>query len=108
MIHIYKVYVVGSEIAFVSKRDVNVTKLKLSLEYYHDHGMLLPAKISLMVGKRHLQKFFLTIKGDHPMTPDRGDHFGDFGDKMKILKNARIFAISLIGAEIRISPEISM
>ncbi|GBM80003.1 hypothetical protein AVEN_203768-1 [Araneus ventricosus] len=38
----------------------------------------------------------------HPMTPDLddklGDHFGDFADKAKMLKNARIFSISLIGA----------
>ncbi|GBM47218.1 hypothetical protein AVEN_194267-1 [Araneus ventricosus] len=32
----------------------------------------------------------------------------DLGDKTEIFKNARIFAISVIGAEIRISPEISI
>ncbi|GBM07593.1 hypothetical protein AVEN_230029-1 [Araneus ventricosus] len=70
--------------------------------------MSLPGNSSLMVGKRHLQRFLLTIEGDHPMISSVGDHFGDFGNKTKILKNARIFAIPLIEAEIRLLPEICM
>ncbi|GBM16389.1 hypothetical protein AVEN_129713-1 [Araneus ventricosus] len=81
-----------------------VQYLKRECAYCYEHGMSLPGNNSLMVGKRHLHRFLLTIEGGNPMIPD----LGDFGDKTKILKNARIFEISFIGAEIQISPEISI
>ncbi|GBN51845.1 hypothetical protein AVEN_119710-1 [Araneus ventricosus] len=47
----------------------------------------LPCHVSLMLGKRVLQRFVVDAK---PMTTD-------LVDKMKILENARITAISLLG-----------
>ncbi|GBN16799.1 hypothetical protein AVEN_218462-1 [Araneus ventricosus] len=62
---------------------------ELTKLYCYKHGKSLPGNISLIVGRRHLQRFLLNIEGGHPMTLDLGDHFGD---KAKILKNARMFA----------------
>ncbi|GBN64656.1 hypothetical protein AVEN_148977-1 [Araneus ventricosus] len=58
--------------------------------------MSLSHNVSLMVGKRHLQRFLLPIGGWRPTKPE----VGDFGEKMKDLKNAGIFSISLLGEEI--------
>ncbi|GBM72947.1 hypothetical protein AVEN_124127-1 [Araneus ventricosus] len=57
--------------------------------------------VSLMVGKRHLQRFLIVIGGCQANTPD-------LGDKMKVLEYAGIEVLSLIEAEIRISPDDSM
>ncbi|GBN61879.1 hypothetical protein AVEN_93159-1 [Araneus ventricosus] len=53
-----------------------------------------------MVEKRNLQRFLLPVGEWRPTIPDFGDHFGDFGHKMKDLKNSGIFSISLLGEEI--------
>ncbi|GBN07294.1 hypothetical protein AVEN_70098-1, partial [Araneus ventricosus] len=52
-------------------------------KYCYEHVMSLSHNVNLMVGKRHLQRFLLTIGERRPMTPD----------KMKVLKNTRIFSI---------------
>ncbi|GBM49523.1 hypothetical protein AVEN_85970-1 [Araneus ventricosus] len=70
--------------------------------------MSLPLNVSLMIGRRHLQRFLLAIGKVKPMTSDLGeklgDHFvgkfGDLGDKMKALENARILVLSLLETEL--------
>ncbi|GBM85880.1 hypothetical protein AVEN_156522-1 [Araneus ventricosus] len=93
---------------------------------------------TLVVGKRHLQRFLLPIwdggyrprpwrpfwpLGDHfgylatnlatilvtwRNTWRLGDKFGDFGAKIKVLKNTRIFSIPLLGAETRLGAETNL
>ncbi|GBL71518.1 hypothetical protein AVEN_87238-1 [Araneus ventricosus] len=70
--------------------------------------MSLPLNVSLMIGRRHLQRFLLAIGKVKPMTSDLGeklgDHFvgkfGDLDDKMKALENARILVLSLLETEL--------
>ncbi|GBN56360.1 hypothetical protein AVEN_223003-1 [Araneus ventricosus] len=57
--------------------------------------MLLPSSVSLMVGKRNLQR-----SGEwKPMNPDIGKRFGD---KMEVLEYTGIEVISLIGSDFSI------
>ncbi|GBM90532.1 hypothetical protein AVEN_236323-1 [Araneus ventricosus] len=50
-----------------------------------------------MVGKGHLQSLLLDIGGMEVNEPDLGDKLGD---ETKVLKNARIFSLSLLGAKL--------
>ncbi|GBM01343.1 hypothetical protein AVEN_135770-1 [Araneus ventricosus] len=66
--------------------------------------MSLSRNVSLMVGKRHLQRFLQPVGGWRLTTPylgDKlGDRFDDSGEKIKVPQNAGIFSISLLGSEI--------
>ncbi|GBN18333.1 hypothetical protein AVEN_96623-1 [Araneus ventricosus] len=55
--------------------------------------MSLPFHVNIMVGRRDLQRFVL----------DAGEGLAmplDLGEKMKVLENARIMSLSLLGTEI--------
>ncbi|GBN33426.1 hypothetical protein AVEN_59618-1 [Araneus ventricosus] len=60
-----------------------------------------PAMLVSCLGREFYRSMYRNSGGMKPLTPD-------VGDKMCDLKNSRIFLISLLGAEIRISPDDSM
>ncbi|GBM22825.1 hypothetical protein AVEN_226491-1 [Araneus ventricosus] len=63
----------------------------------------------LWLGRESYWGYVWECQGNGVMDPDLGDELGDhFGDEMWDPKNAGIFSISLLGAEIRIYPDDSM
>ncbi|GBM69687.1 hypothetical protein AVEN_49060-1 [Araneus ventricosus] len=56
-----------------------------------------PAMLALWLGRGFYRGMYANARGIEKSIPDLGDHFGD---EMWDLKNAGIFSVSLLGAEI--------
>ncbi|GBM91435.1 hypothetical protein AVEN_2384-1 [Araneus ventricosus] len=62
----------------------------------------------LVLGRDFNRGMYGNAGGMKQLIPNLGDDFGDFVDKMYDLQNTTDFSICLLGAGIRISPDVSI